>query len=126
MISGCHIINSPERCCGVSSYLTRSAMLVANALVMSDPPALLPRWPKVSIHDLHLNFTLLPVICCTTTTVRHKLVTTRRGRRGMRTTAYLVKDLLGGVEQRVAHAFNHHHHQEHHLHAKKKRNTAHY
>ena len=38
-------------------------MLLAKAFVMREPPALLPRWPKVSIHDLHLNFTLLPVIC---------------------------------------------------------------
>jgi hypothetical protein len=44
------------------TYLTRSAMLEAKALVMREPAALEPRCPNVSIHDLHLNLMLLPVI----------------------------------------------------------------
>jgi hypothetical protein len=36
-------------------------MLVANAFVISDPPALLPRCPNVSIQDLHLNLMLVDV-----------------------------------------------------------------
>ena len=37
------------------THLLRSAMLVANALVMKDPPALELRCPNVSIQLLHLN-----------------------------------------------------------------------